>query len=40
MTILVGDAPGIDSLVQDLCHTKNYLKVIVYTITSTPRYKS
>ena len=40
MTILVGDAPGIDSLVQDVCNTKNYLNVIVYTITSTPRYKA
>ena len=40
MTILVGDAPGIDTLVQDLCHEKNYLNVIVYTITSSPRYKA
>ena len=40
MTILVGDAPGIDSLVQDICNTKDYLNVIVYTITSTPRYKA
>ena len=40
MTILVGDAPGIDSLVQDVCYEENYLNVIVYTITSTPRYKA
>jgi len=40
MTILVGDAPGIDSLVQDVCNKNNYLNVIIYTITSTPRYKA
>ncbi|MDM5270782.1 hypothetical protein PGH07_01170 [Sulfurovum sp. zt1-1] len=40
MTILVGDAPGIDTLVQDLCNTQKYLNVIVYTITSSPRYKA
>ena len=40
MTILVGDAPGIDTLVQDLCNSQNYLNVIVYTITSSPRYKA
>lgn len=40
MTILVGDAPGIDSLIQDFCNEKNYLNVIVYTITSVPRYKA
>ncbi|MCK4441065.1 MAG: hypothetical protein KAU90_03605 [Sulfurovaceae bacterium] len=40
MTILVGDASGIDSLVQDFCNKNNYLNVIVYTITSIPRYKA
>jgi len=40
MTILVGDAPGIDILVQDLCNKENYLNVIVYTVTSIPRYKA
>ena len=40
MTILVGDAPGIDTLVQDLCHKESYLNVIIYTITATPRYKA
>lgn len=40
MTILVGDAPGIDSLVQNFCNKNNYLNVIVYTITSIPRYKA
>jgi len=40
MTILVGDAPGIDTLVQDLCNKQEYVDVIVYTITSSPRYKA
>lgn len=40
MTILVGDAPGIDTLVQDLCNKQEYTNVIVYTITSSPRYKA
>ena len=40
MTILVGDAPGIDTLVQDMCDRQQYLNVIVYTITSSPRYKA
>ncbi len=40
MTILVGDAPGIDTLVQDLCSKQKYENVIVYTITSSPRYKA
>lgn len=40
MTILVGDAPGIDTLVQDLCNKQEYTNVIVYTITSCPRYKA
>ncbi len=38
MTILVGDAPGIDTLAQDLCHARNYSNLTVYTITSFPRY--
>lgn len=40
MTILVGDASGIDSLVQDFCNENNYFNVMVYTITSIPRYKA
>lgn len=40
MTILVGDAPGVDTLVQDLCNKQEYVNVIVYTITSSPRYKA
>ena len=40
MTILVGDASGIDTLIQDLCHTQNYTNLIVYTITPLPRYLS
>ncbi len=38
LTIFVGDAPGIDTLVQDLCNTNNYFNIIIYTITSSPRY--
>jgi len=38
LTILIGDAPGIDTLVQDLCHANNYFNVLIYTITSSPRY--
>lgn len=40
MTILVGDALGVDSLVQDIFNKKNYFNVIIYSITSTPRYKA
>jgi len=40
MTILVGDASGIDTLIQDLCDTQNYTNLIVYTITPLPRYLS
>ena len=40
MGILVGDASGIDSLVQDFCDENNYFNVVVYTITSIPRYKA
>lgn len=38
LTIFVGDAPGIDTLVQDLCNANNYFNVLIYTITSSPRY--
>ncbi len=40
MTILVGDASGIDTLVQDLCNVQSYTNLIVYTITPLPRYLS
>lgn len=38
LTIFVGDASGIDTLVQDLCSKNNYFNVVIYTITSSPRY--
>lgn len=36
--ILVGDAPGIDSQVQDYLKNKKYDKVTVYTTSKKPRY--
>lgn len=36
--ILVGEAPGIDSQVQDYLKSKNYKKVTVYTSYDEPRY--
>ncbi len=38
MPILVGDANGIDSLVQDYCFSLNYFNVTIYFISSQPRY--
>ena len=40
MEILVGDANGIDSLVQDYCLSLNYFHVTVYSISLLPRYKA
>ena len=40
MKILVGDANGIDSLIQDYCLSLNYFNVAVYSISSQPRYKA
>jgi len=40
MKILVGDANGIDSLVQDYCLSLNYFHVTVYSISSLPRYRA
>jgi len=40
LEILVGDANGIDSLIQDFCKEKQYFNVIVYTIEFLPRYKA
>ena len=37
--ILVGDADGIDTLVQSYCKSINYNNVSVYSIYSSPRYK-
>jgi len=36
--ILVGDADGVDTMVQNYCKKRNYYNVIVYSI-SKPRYK-
>lgn len=36
--IIVGDAPGIDSQVQDYLNNKKYDKVTVYTTSKQPRY--
>jgi hypothetical protein len=38
--ILVGDADGIDKLVQNYCLDMNYFNITVYSITSIPRYKA
>ena len=40
MPILIGDANGIDSLVQDYCFSLNYFNVTVYSISSQPRYRA
>jgi hypothetical protein len=37
--ILVGDADGIDTMVQNYCKKHNYISVTVYSIYKTPRYK-
>lgn len=38
--ILVGDADGIDSLIQNFCLSKNYTNLTVYSISAIPRYKA
>lgn len=38
--ILVGDASGVDTLVQDYCVSLNYYNVTVYSISILPRYKA
>ena len=38
MQILVGDADGIDSIVQNFCKSLGYSKATVYSIYSIPRY--
>jgi len=37
--INVGDADGIDTMVQNYCKKQNYSNVTVYSIYSSPRYK-
>ena len=38
--VLIGDAPGIDTLIQDFFSKSNYTNVEVYSIFSSPRYKA
>jgi hypothetical protein len=38
--ILVGDADGIDTLIQNFCLIQNYTNLTVYSISATPRYKA
>lgn len=38
LQILVGDADGIDTMVQKYCVEKNYLNITVYSIFPMPRY--
>lgn len=40
LEILVGDANGIDSMVQDYCKKIGYNSVVVYSIYQSPRYKA
>lgn len=38
--IVVGDASGIDTLIQDYCLSLSYFNVTVYSISILPRYKA
>jgi hypothetical protein len=38
--ILIGDASGIDTLVQDYCLSKHYYNLMVYSISTFSRYKA
>jgi hypothetical protein len=38
--ILVGDADGIDTLIQNFCLSENYTNLTVYSISAIPRYKA
>lgn len=40
ININVGDADGIDSMIQNYCKRKKYFNVTVYSIYSSPRYKA
>lgn len=38
--VLIGDAPGIDTLIQDFFSKSNYTNVEIYSIFSSPRYRA
>ncbi len=38
--VLVGDADGIDTLIQNFCLSENYTNLTVYSISAIPRYKA
>jgi len=38
--ISVGDADGVDKLIQDFCLSQNYTNLTIYSIYSIPRYKA
>ena len=38
--ILVGDADGIDTLIQNFCLSENYTNLTVYSISPIPRYRA
>lgn len=40
LEILVGDASGVDSLIQNFCKEKHYFNLTIYTIELLPRYKA
>lgn len=40
LEVLVGDAPGIDTLVQDFFSSSNYTNLTIYSIQHFPRYKA
>jgi hypothetical protein len=40
LEILIGDAKGIDALVQNYCLSLKYYNVMIYSIYNTPRYKA
>jgi len=40
LEILVGDANGVDSLIQDFCKKNKYFNLTIYTIELYPRYKA
>lgn len=40
LEILVGDAKGIDTLVQNYCLSLNYYNITIYSISTFPRYKA
>ena len=38
--ILIGDAKGIDTLIQNYCLSVNYYNITIYSISTFPRYKA